>query len=226
MTADNIGYGQMTPFDTGSEFNVTAFIIRQMIARMSTMKLVRVEAVHSNGEVAAAGTVDVLPLVMLVDGNRNATAQGVVHGIPWWRLQGGAWAVICDPVVGDIGYVVVSDRDISAVKATGKPSPPGSLRKFDLADGVYVGGVLNAAPTSYVQLKEDGGLKIVDGHGNVLETSSTGFALTGNVLVTGSIQATGAVQAGHGTGDQIGLQTHLHTSGGSGSPTSVPTPGT
>lgn len=223
----SFGYGQMTPWDTASDFNVTAFIIRQMMAKMVTTKLVRVQAVNSNGEVAAAPTVDVLPLVNQVDGNNNATPHGTVHGLPVFRLQGGPCAFILDPQVGDVGYVVAADRDISNAKANpGKQVTPGSFRKFDLADGIYVGGVLNAAPTCYVLFKADGHFKIVDVSGNVLETSASGFAITGNLAVTGNITATGEVVRNQGAPSQVSLGTHLHTSGGAGSPTSAPTPGT
>lgn len=176
-TAENIGYGQQSPYDSNDEFNRMAFIIRQMMARMSTMKLVRVEAVHSNGAVAAAGTVDVLPLVNQIDGNNNATPHGTVYGVPWWRLQGGANAIICDPAVGDIGYVVVSDRDISAVKSSKDQANPGSARKFNLADGVYVGGILNDAPDQYVAFGANG-VSVVDRNGNTIVTTATGMTLT------------------------------------------------
>lgn len=220
--SSTFGYGQGDPWDSASEFASIAFIVRQMMAKMSTMKPVRVEAVHGNGDVAAPGTVDVLPLVNQLDGNGNATPHGVVHGVPWFRLQAGRFAIICDPQVGDIGFVVVSDRDISSVKAeNGAQSNPGSYRKYDVADGIYIGGFLGTeAPTTYILFKPDGHLKIVDVSGNVLETSAAGFAITGNLTVTGSITA------GQGGPDQVGLQTHLHTSANSGSPTSTPTAGT
>lgn len=149
------GYGQQTPWDTGDDSTLAAFITRQMMARMSTMKLVRVEAVHGNGEVGAPGTVDVLPLVSQIDGNNNATPHGTVHGIPWARMQSGAAGIISDPKVGDIGMIVCADRDISGVKASKKPSTPGSFRKFDLADGVYVGAVLGAMPNKYILFADD-----------------------------------------------------------------------
>lgn len=245
MVQQDYGYGQATPQDSGSEFNAIAFIVRQITARMDTMKLVKVQAVNGSGGVGAAPTVDVLPLVQMVDGNGNATPIAVVHGVPCQRLQGGNCAIIVDPKVGDIGYVVVSDRDISNAKAKpGEVVTPGSFRKFDLADGIYVGGILNAAPTVYVWLKSDGFLKIADAHGNVLETSATGFSFTGdvkvtgkleatqmgtidaNLSVTGNITATGVVVAGQGGPDQVALQTHVHTSGSAGNPTTPPTPGT
>lgn len=178
--AENIGYGQQDPYDVNTPFSAIAFVIRMMTARMVTMKIVRVEAVHlGDGDPPATATVDVLPLVNQVDGNFNSSPHGTVFGIPCWRMQGGGGAVIVEPAVGDVGLLICSDRDISAVKATGgDQSNPGSARMFDIADGIYLGGILGAAPTSYVRFSANGGLKMVDGFGNVLETLSTGIAFT------------------------------------------------
>ena len=96
------GYGQMSPYDTSSEFAVTSFIVRQMIAKLDTMKLVQVVAVHGGG-VNPGGTVDVYPLVCQVDGNFNGKPHGTVYGLPWSRLQGGKNAVI-----------VLEDADLDA----------------------------------------------------------------------------------------------------------------
>lgn len=179
------GYGQLDPNDFANEFNVICFIVRQMTARMDTMKLVKVMAVAGGGgAIAAAGTVDVLPLVNQVDGNMNSTPHGTVYGIPWWRLQGGDGAVIVDPAVGDIGYVTVSDRDISSVKANRAQANPGSARRFDIADGVYVGGVLNGPPTQYLVFTANG-LSLVDRNGNSIAMTSAGIVITdanGNVI--------------------------------------------
>ena len=234
----SFGYGQQTPNDSADDFNSIAFLVRQFIAQMDTMKLVQVMAVHSNGALAAAGTVDVMPLVNQLDGNGNPTPHGTVFGIPWFRLQGGLNAIICDPQVNDVGHVVCSDRDISNVKSTKKQANPGSLRKYDIADGVYVGGVLMPAPTAYIAFLPTG-IKIVDANGNSAVMSATGIVLTpasgqpvtveGNLIVSGNLQlggtleavaggtyaaaikTTGNVIAGFGTGDSVGLMTHTHT---------------
>ena len=114
--ASTFGYGQMSPYDTSSEFAVTSFIVRQMIAKLDTVKLVQVVAVHGGG-LNPAGTVDVFPLVCQVDGGFTGKPHGTVYGLPWSRVQGGQNAVVCDPQVNDVGYVVCADRDISKVSA-------------------------------------------------------------------------------------------------------------
>lgn len=217
----DIAYGQQLPNDVSSETALVMFLCRQMIAELSTMKLVKVVAVTGGGEGQPAGTVDVQPLVSQVDGNGYGTEHGIVPGIPWSRVQGGTNAVICDPVVGDLGYVVVSDRDTTKVRATLAPALPGSARQYDVADGVYVGGCLNVAPTQYLIFTESGvrlvdadgtsielsggGLNLTDSHGNVISTSAGGIVITpcggGTVTIDGKVFEThthSGVQTGGG----------------------------
>jgi hypothetical protein len=199
----SVAYGQLEPNDYQSEFNKVAFLVRQMIALLDTMKLVQVQAVHGGGgAIASAGTVDVLPLVSQLDGQGNVTQQNTAYGIPWWRLQGGNGAVVCDPQVNDIGYVIVSDRDITNVVATQAAAPPGSFRKYNFADGIYVGGCLNGPPTQYLSFTAQG-LTLADLNGNKVAMAATGITITdanGNQIqmkagivnvVTGAFQVNG-----------------------------------
>ena len=183
--ADEGFYGQLRETDANDEFNSHSFHVRQRIAKVRTGIPVKVTAVKGGG-VGAPPTVDVQLLITQIDSQGNATPHGIVHGIPVSRTQGGSSAVICDPVVGDVGYMVVADRDISSlISNAGKQSNPGSFRRHNLADGVYVGAMLNsAAPTQYVQFTS-GGVKIADASGNTIVMDSSGVTLTdttGNVV--------------------------------------------
>jgi hypothetical protein len=185
MTA-NFGYGQLSPYDTTDDLSRMVFIIRQIIARMETTKLVQVKAVHGGGA-APAGTVDVIPLVNMLDGNGNSFKHGTVFGLPWSRVQGGQNAIICDPQVNDIGYVVAADRDISNVKSTLARANPGSLRRFDIADGIYAGSCLSVAPNQYLIFTSTG-VRLVDLNGNSITMSTSGISWTdvsGNQMITG-----------------------------------------
>ncbi len=245
---NNSGYGQQDPFVANDDFNVTSFMVKQMVRRMETNRLVQVKAIHAgDGTPPASGTVDVLPLVQQVDGNNNVKSHGTVYGIPVFRLQGAFGSIILDPKVGDIGYVAVCNRDSSIVKTAKKESPPGSGRTFDLADGIYVGGLLNSVTDQYLWF-DDGKIKIADKNGNtivmdsdgvtatdkfghVLRMKSSGFELTGNLNVIGTIHATGAVSGdstaaftGAVTGAGHSLSTHVHggvTTGGGSTGTPV-----
>lgn len=142
--------GAARPSDFAGEYNQLLFMIRQVLSKVNVAALCEVVAV-SGGGVGPVGYVDLQPLVNQVDGFGNAIPQGVLHNIPYMRIQGGANAIIIDPQIGDIGAAVFSDRDISSVKATGKQANPGSRRRFDVADGLYFGGMLNGTPTQYIE---------------------------------------------------------------------------
>jgi len=135
--------GQALPTDSYSAYNATTFMIKQIVARINTATLVQVKSVTNSGGVSPVGSVDVLPLVNQVDGAGNPTEHVTVYGLPYVRIQGGTNAVIIDPKVGDIGVAVFASRDISTVKNAKKQSNPGSYRRFNMADGLYIGGVLN-----------------------------------------------------------------------------------
>lgn len=211
-------YGQLGLTDTRSQFNVMTFIIEAALGRVRTMVVVEVMAVTNDGDLSQVGYVNVKPMVNQVDGVGNMTPHGTIFNLPYFRIQGGTNAVILDPKVGDKGIAVIADRDSSAVKSTGAAANPGSKRRFDLADGFYFGGFLNGQVEQYVQFTDDG-IKVADKNGNVLEMTSSGIALTGNLTVTGTITATGEITKGSGL-TKVTLSQHQHS--GNNLP---PTPG-
>lgn len=148
--------GQQTANTGGSDFNALQFIAKQLLSRANIGSLVRVVAVSNAGGVSPVGTVDVLPLVNQTDGGGNVVPHVTVYGLPYFRLQGGANAIILDPQIGDIGMAVISHNDISSVKATKDQANPGSARRNSWSDGVYFGGLLNGIPEQYVRFSTDG----------------------------------------------------------------------
>jgi Phage protein Gp138 N-terminal domain/GpV Apex motif len=194
-------YNGHEKFTSGSsEYNRLRFVFQQLMARAATATLVMVKAVHNAGELAPVGLIDVQPMVAQIDGAGKTTPHGIIHNIPYMRVQGGANAVIIDPVVGDIGLAVFASRDISSVKATKQPSGPGSRRRHSMADGLYIGGFLNAVPTQFIRFSGDG-----------VEIKSTTVTITGDVHITGDVQVDKTLTA---TTNVIGggksLKTHTH----------------
>lgn len=151
MSPSEPGYsGTRGVWAENNDLNAINLLVRMLIGELATAALVQVRAVHADD--GPTGTVDVRPMVAMVDGQGNGTDHVTIYGVPLFRLQGGASAVICDPAVGDIGLAVFCSRDISKVKATQAPALPGSARQYDWSDGVYFGGVLNAAATQYLRM--------------------------------------------------------------------------
>lgn len=176
MTDQGIA-GQAGFTDAISDYAKHDFHIDQKIGRIVTMVPAKIIAITGGGgALGKAGTVDIQPMTNQTDGLGNATPHGTVYGLPYVRTQGGNGAIISDPAVGDIGMVVVANRDISAVKAKGDVANPGSSRKFDLADGIFVGGWGNATPAQAVQFTATS-ITIFDVNGNKVIMTSSGIAI-------------------------------------------------
>jgi hypothetical protein len=169
-----------------------------------------------------------------VDGAGNATPHDVLHHLPYFRLQGGSDAVILDPKVGDIGLAGFASRDISSVKSTKAQANPGSARSFDMADGVYIGGMLNGVPEQYVQFTQ-GGINIVSPHavtvnaggdvavtaiGNATIKAATAVVTAGSIALQ---NAGSALKALLNSIFSAWAETHVHSNGNGGSNTGAPT---
>lgn len=174
MSADP-GYSSEANIHTwGSDYSALLFIIDQHVSRHAHVTWASVQSVSGGGP-SSHPTVSVQPLANMLNGQGQPTSHGVLTGLPALRPYGGASGIICDPKVGDIGLVLFADRDMSSVKATKTQANPGSRRRFDMADGVYIGGILGGALTEYIQF------------------------LTGQITLTSPIVATSAIlQAGNG----------------------------
>lgn len=168
------------PSDNASEVGRITLMIRTALAGLRVAVPVKVMAVTNSGGVSPIGYVDVQPLVSALDGSGNVWPHATVHNVPYGRIQGGANAVIIDPAVGDIGIAVVSDRDISTVKASKGVSAPGSARKNDLSDMVYLMTIIGAAPTQYVRF-HSGGIDVV-APGQTVNINAATVAITSTTL--------------------------------------------
>jgi hypothetical protein len=189
--------GSQTLASGTSESNMLDFVVRSIMGRQATATLVIVKAVTNTGDVAAVGLLDVQPMVAQLDGHGKPVDHGVIHNVPYARVQGGTAAIIIDPKVGDIGIAIFASRDISAVKNSKKPSNPGSRRSYDWADALYVGGVLNGVPEQYIRFTSAGDIEI---------KPASKVTVMGDVQVNGTLTAsTDVVAAGKS------LKTHIHT---------------
>lgn len=220
MADDTFGYGQQDPVDTSHEHNVFVFKVNQILAGKYFTRVVQVMAVDTD-----AKTVDVQIATNQLDGQGNSSPHGTINSIPFAGGQAGTVAFKVTPAVGDLGVMVVSDRDLSAVKSSKAIANPGSTRKNSAADGVYLLSILNKrAPTQFFEWTDDG-VSITAAHGNTLTSDASGWHFGGNVIIPGNLQLGGAVQAADGTeylgtiqtsGDvvagTISLKSH-HTSG-------------
>ena len=227
---DNPTLGQQDATSAGSQFNLIDFIVRQILYAEATATLVQVKAVTNDGGVTPVGFVDVQPLINQIDGAGNATPHGTIYNVPYHRLQGGANAIILDPQVGDIGIAVFASTDISVVKSTKAQANPGSRRRMDMADGLYMGGFLNGTPTQYVQFSTAGinitataKVTVTDGSGSTIvmnnDNSGTmnfsgGLTINANTKIDGTLEVTVTGQSSAAFTDDVtasGTSVHGHT---------------
>lgn len=131
--------------DRAQEFIILALLQ----ANTNTAELVRVQAVQPQSD--RVGFVTVQPLVLEADTNNFVLGQTPAYNVPYLRMQGGVSAITLDPAEGDIGLVIYAQRDITTLKATLQEGPAPTARAFSTADGLYLGGFLNAAPTQYIK---------------------------------------------------------------------------
>ena len=146
----------LTPTSNGSELARMQFIIKTALSGLRTAMPVKVLSVTNAGGLSPIGTLSVQPMVSAVDGAGQIWSHGTIYNVPYMRIQGGSNGIILDPEIGDIGIATVCDRDISTVKNTGAVSAPGSNRKNDMSDMVYLMTIIGAAPTQYIQFNSAG----------------------------------------------------------------------
>ena len=211
------------PQDTATDANAQQFLMHQFLMGKAFITLGIVMSVRDNGDV-----VSVKPMVDGFSGTGDLIPNSFIYGVPVWRLQRGASAVIMPPVEGDIGLIAICDRDISSVKATKESALPGSNRTHSYSDAIYLGGVLNVEPTQYVKFANDGidivsplvvsvngntvvvnaedkislNAPIIEANGQLTQGAGT---YAGDATFGGSITATGEI-----TGNGIALSTHVH----------------
>lgn len=201
-------FGFRDTSDSDQNFEAQSFVISQLINRLATTSVVRVVKISNAGELAPVGLVDVIPMVNQVDGDGNPIGHGIIHNVPYFRLQGGANAIIIDPQINDVGIAVFCSRDISSVKRTKAVANPGSNRKYDYADALYIGGILNGEPNQFFQFTAEG---ITLSSPVAININAPNITITGtNVAINGTTATTGALTS---NGHDIS-STHRHTSSG------------
>lgn len=183
MTENNEVKGVANYAAGNSQYNALSFMIQQAIReQVNTCIICKVVGVSD-------GYVDVLPLVTQVSGKDEAIAPTTLYHLPFMRYHAGIAAVILNPVVGDIGLAVFAGKDCSNVKVgTSEPVPPASFRDNSMANGFYIGGFLNQAPSVFVELTQGGAVNI---------TAPGGVNINGSVTVSGDVVASGKSLVNH-----------------------------
>jgi len=123
--------------------------------------------------------------------------------IPVLTLQGGGMFLSFPLAVGDAGWLVACDRDISVFKQNLKESSPNSYRKHRFNDAFFIPDKINDISVS----EDDTGAVVIS-----TVSGSTKFSLKegqikliGNTIISGTLDVSGEI-----TGAGIKLSQHVH----------------
>lgn len=209
--------GIKTHYSGATKGNALMFLIENVIKnRVNTAIPVIVTSVNAGGSDSPAGRVTVRALVNQRDAEGNILPPSELFEVPYSRIQGGVAAIVIDPIPGDIGLAVFAQQDSSNVTAgTAAPVTAGSFRYFDMADGFYIGGFLNQAPSIYMELAQDGTAVV---HApQKIRLESPLIEITGQMVQTGEDSSEGSVMVngftnigGTVVSNGVVLETHTH----------------
>lgn len=190
-----------------------AHIFDQFISNVNGMLPAQVIAYSPiNGNIPA--TVQVQPLIMLVDTNGNQIPRAQIANVPVLQIGSGGFLINFPIKTGDLGWIMANDRDISQFLSTYAQAQPNTFRKNDFADSIFIPGVLKgytiaSEDTNNLTLQNlDGTVKIslgpekikltaptveVNATTIVIDASGAVPNIVGNIFVDGFINSTGAI---------------------------------
>lgn len=127
------------------------------------------------------------------------------------------------PLVGDTVILAATTRSgelvaIGATDGQATSAMPGERRTYARSpDGAAISEIIQ---------RVDGSIELNNAAGSIVLGADGSVAINGLVIdVAGNLTTTGSVSASAVSGALAGLDTHVHTSGAPGSPTTPPTPG-
>lgn len=165
-------------------------------------------------------TVQVQPLITLVTTDGTPIARAPIAGVPVFQLGGGNILLSFPVQVGDIGWIVANDRDISTYMQAGAQSPPNTYRVKNFSDSFFMPNILRA----YNLAGDDKSATLQTADGTVaIVISATGVIFKGPVTFEGAA----VFEAPVVTESTLTVEEGLAIAGGtvtSSSPISVITP--
>lgn len=149
-------------------------------------------------------TVSLQPSIQVVLTDNTFLDMPQIFDIPVLELGGNSLSIKIPLKAGDTGIVVFCDRDITLFKQEKKNTQPNTLRKHDLADGIFIPMRFGNSGSSNILIQS------ADGN-TQFEVTSSGINVKGNITVDGDVIVGG-----------IGFKQHLHGNGNQGADTTAP----
>ena len=136
------------------DYGSLIYIVESIVNKVNTVEVVKVVSVNKDENNNYDGTLNVIPIVKRVNAEGVAVEESVIYGVRYFGWQFGDCAIEALPKENDIGFIVVSKRDITAIES-GRVA---SNREYCLADGIYIGGIVgfNQTPKNYIKFTQDG----------------------------------------------------------------------
>ena len=140
-----------SPESVSCQGNAVASIIGSILSGLAFIDIVLVKAVEGD-------TLTILPLVNDVNVAGGSISNNEIYQIPFLRLQAGNSAVKMTPRAGDIGLIVICDKDTTNVRKSKRGGPAPTQRRHSYSDAVYITAIasLNGDPTEFVEFTGSG----------------------------------------------------------------------
>jgi hypothetical protein len=224
---DDVVQSTQDYYTNTTQYNQLCYMVRQIIMEMlNTSAIVSVNSADAPGHGGAAGNVVATPLVAQTDAKGNALPMAKIPQLRFFRYQAGKAAIVLDPVAGDQGVAVFFKQDHSGVKGGATEAVvPGSFRNFDQSDGVVFPSVQGAAPTVWIELKQDETITIHAPEGVKIESTKEITLTAPKIELNGAVTSNDVDGGGSGTmklngtmtvtqdvkASNISLNSHTHT---------------
>lgn len=140
------------------------------------------------------------PMISVVATTGAVTQRGQIQGLPVFQMGGGNFVLSFPVVTGDLGWILASDRDISAYIQSSAATPPNTGRFKNFSNAIFIPDKARqwtldgADANSAVWQSLDGTEKITLGassiklvHPTKVEVDSPIFAVSGEVQVADGI---------------------------------------
>jgi len=170
MTDSRGNNPNINPADNDTLAGVISFAFSQLLRNVDGMLPARVLAYDRT-----ANRVQVELMIAMVSTSGTQVSRAQIANIPVINFGGGGYILNFPLTVGDLGFVLANDRDISLFLQNYSESPPNTYRVKSFSDGVFIPSVLSG----YSVTGEDGNAVLQNLNGTVkLSLSSTAIKMS------------------------------------------------
>lgn len=175
--SDSIGNNpNIDPADNDTLAGTLRFAFSQLMRNVDGMLPARVLKYDRT-----ANRVQLELLIAMISTSGQQVSRAQIANVPVINIGGGGYILNFPLKVGDLGFVVANDRDISLFLQSYSESPPNTLRVKNFADGVFIPSVL----TNYDVSGQDDNVVLQTLDGTVrIALSSDSITLTSSANIT------------------------------------------